>query len=168
MVKKLIPFFATHCDLVIVTREVIEICPVDFVSGGLCAEPKPVVLADIDDMSAFATYLVVSHGSLVNLRAVVQRAGGQKYAVDQIDNPHSIMLHTGGKLTDQQLIAGQLGTVGNSKQSDELYALFARLIRKRYEKVKSYYVGPEAAAVLDSGARLSATPKSPLGYDLIR
>lgn len=90
------------------------------------------------------------------------------YAVDQVDNPHAVTLRTGGKHTDQHLIAGQVGTVGSSEQSDDLFALIGRVIRKRFEKVKSYYVGPEAAVMLDEGIRLSATPKAPTTYDLVR
>lgn len=168
MSKKLISFFATHGDLVAVARVVAEIGPVDIVVGGLLTDPKPVILTDIDDMIAFGAYLVVIHGDPVNLRVVVQREGGQKYAVDQIENPHAIALQTGGRLADQQLIAGQLGTVGNNKRSDELHSLFAGVMKKRYEKIKSYYVGPEAVAMLDSGVRLSATRRSPPTFDLVR
>ena len=168
MSRKVTPFFATHGDLVTIAREVMEVRPVDFVPGGLFTGPMLAAHPDIDDLSAFEAYLIVDHGIPVNLRAVPQRAGGQLYAVDQTNNAHTIALKTGGALADQQLIAGQVGTVGNAKQSDELYALFATIIRKRFEKVKSFYVGPEAAVMLDNGARLSATPKSPRTFDLVR
>ncbi len=46
--------------------------------------------------------------------------------------------------------------------------MFAMIIRKRCEKVKSFYVGPEAAVMLDNGARLSASPRSPQTFDLVR
>lgn len=168
MSKKQIQFFATRGDLITIAREVMEVHPVDFVRGGLFVEPRVEVLADVADLNNFETYLVADHGALVSPRLVPQRTGGQMYAVDQLNNPHTIVLHVGGVLTDQQLIAGQIATVGNSKQSNELHSLFARVIRKRLEKVKAYYVGPEAVVMLDSGARLSATPKSPKSYDLIR
>lgn len=168
MSKKQVPFFATRGDLITIAQEVTQARPVDFVHAGLFAEPRLQVLADVADFSAFETYLVVDRGIVVSLRPVSQRTGGQMYAVDQVDNPHTIVLHVGGVLADQHLIAGQIGTVGNSKQSDEMHSLFARVIQKRFEKVKAFYVGPEAAAMLDSGARLSATPKSPKAYDLTR
>lgn len=90
------------------------------------------------------------------------------YAVDQVNNPQTIALQTGGRHGEYQLIAGQIGTVGNGAQSDELYAIFAKNIRKQFEKIKSFYVGPEAVSMLDAGIRLSATPKSPQAYDLVR
>lgn len=168
MSKKQIPFFATHGDLTSIAREVVEARPVDFVHGGLFAGPSLEVLANVDNLCSFETYLVVDRGALVNLRAVPQRAGGQMYAVDQVSNPHTIALQTGGMSADRQLVAGQMGTVGNTTQSDELFVIYSMVIRKRYEKVKSYYVGPEAAVMLDSGARLSVTRKSPKAYDLVR
>ena len=168
MSKKQTQFFATHGDLVAVVRDVMEVQPIDIVQGGLLSEPSLVVLTDVNDLRAFETYLILDHGVPVNLRAVPQRAGGLKYAVDQIDNPYTVVLQTGGKHTDQHLIAGQVGTVGSSKQSDDLYALIGKVIRKRFEKVKSFYVGPEATDMLDGGLRLSATPKAPPMYDLVR
>lgn len=168
MSKKATPFFATHGDLVAIAREVLEVRPVDFVLGGLFVEPTLVVLRDICDLGEFESYLVVDHGIPVNFRAVPQRSGGQLYAVDQVNNPNTIVLQAGGRRAEQQLIAGQVGTVGNNKQSDELFGLFAKIIRKRFEKIKSFYVGPEAAAMLDNGSRLSSTPKSPQAFDLVR
>ncbi len=96
MSRKLTPFFATHGDLVAIAREVMEVRPVDFVQGGLFAEPRLAALHDIDDLRPFDTYLIVDHGVPVNFRAVPQRAGGQMYAVDQANNPHTIALQAGG------------------------------------------------------------------------
>lgn len=168
MSKKQIPFFATHGDLVTIAHDVRAVKSVDFVLAGLFLEPRSVILVDVDNLSAFETYLVLAQGAPVNFRAIPQRAGGQMYAVDQVGNPRTVVLQTGGLYADQHLIAGQLGTVGDCKESDDLYALFANVIRRRYEKIKSYFVGPEAAAMLDSGARLTATLKSPRMYDLAR
>jgi hypothetical protein len=95
--------------------------------------------------------------------------GGGRYAIDLLVNPKAVSMSTGGMLTDQQLIAGQIGTVATSDtDAVELYSLFARVIRKRFERVKSYYVGTEAARLLDDGVRLSATATSPQAYDLVR
>lgn len=168
MSRKQTVFFATHADLAAVVRDVMAVRPIDIVQGGLSSEPSLVVLTDADDLREFETYLIVDRGAPVNLREVPQRAGGLKYAVDQVDNAHSVVLQTGGKYTAQHLIAGQAGTVGGNKQSDDLYAVIAKDIRKRFEKVKSYYVGPEAASMLDGGLRLSATPNAPPTYDLVR
>lgn len=168
MSKTQTPFFATHGDLVAIALEVMAFRKLDFVLGGVFPEPTLTVLKDVHDLGVCEIYLVVEHGSSVGLRSVPQRTGGQKYAVDQIENPHAIALHTGGPYTDRHLIAGQVGIVGKNRQSDDLYALFRMVIQKRFEKIKSFYVGPEAIAMLEKGARLSATPKAPQLYDLIR
>jgi hypothetical protein len=168
MSRKLTPFFATHADLVDIARQIAVARSVDFVQGGLFAEPKVAVLTDVDGLRKFETYLIVDSGVSVTPRVVLQRGGGQMYAVDQANNPQTIALQTGGKYGEHQLVAGQIGTVGKSTQSDELYAMFAKSIRKQFEKIKSFHVGPEAVAMLDAGVRLSATPKSPEAYDLVR
>lgn len=168
MSRKLTPFFATQSDLAAITREVMAAQPVDFLLSGLFLEPRLVVLTGIDGLSPFGTYLVANHGASASFRAVPQRSGGTMYAVDQINNSHTLALHTGGMYTGQQLISGQIGTIGNSKQADDLYSLFSRIIRKRFDKVKSFYIGPESAGLLDNGVRLSVTSKSPQRYDLAR
>lgn len=167
MSRKMIPFFATSDDLADILRGVKESKAVDFVHAGMFAEPKVRISAS-DALSAFEEYLIVDNGVAINLRAVPQRSGEVMYAVDQIDNPHTIVLQTGGEHADRHLVAGQIGTVRSSKESDALYAILAKIIRSRFEKIKSYYVGPRAATLLDSGARLSATRKSPQTYDLAR
>lgn len=168
MSKTQTPFFATHTDLVTVALEVMAFRQLEFFQGGLFTEPTPKVLKDVRELGVCEIYIVVERGSPVSVRRVPQHIGGQKFAVDQIENPHAIALHTGGPFAGSHLIAGQVGTVGNNKQSDDLYALFRKVIQKRFEKIKSFYVGPEAITMLDNGARLSATPKAPPLYDLVR
>lgn len=102
------------------------------------------------------------------MREVVQRAGGVNYALVQLCNPNSVVLRTGGKCGDEQLIAGQVGTSSKSYLSIRLYKLLSGLIISKFKKIRSYYVGPTAEALLDSGVRLSATPRSPKVYDLSR
>lgn len=168
MSKKQSPFFATHDDLVSLAREVMEVRPFDLVHGGLFEEPRLQVISDVANLMSFEAFLVVDRGMPVNFRLVPQRSGGEMYAVDQLNNPYTIWLDVGGLLAERHLIAGRIGTVGNCHQSDELYAVFTKVIRRRFEKIKSFHVGPEAAFMLDNGGRLSATPKSPKIYDLIR
>lgn len=168
MSKKQIQFFATLTDLITIAKEVMKVHPVDFVPGGLFAEPRLEALSDVVDLKALQTYLVVDQGSPVSLRPVPQRAGGLMYAVDQLNNPHTVVIAVGGVHAHQHLISGQIGTLGNTEQSDKLFSLFSKVVRKRFERVKAFYVGPEAAAMLNNGARLSPTPNSPKAYDLTR
>jgi len=83
-------------------------------------------------------------------------------------NPQTVVLDSGGLVDRQRLIAGQIGTATVNKQSEEIYALFAKVVRRRFEKIKSYYVGPEAIRLFDLGTRLTPTAKSSEVYDLVR
>lgn len=168
MKRKQIPLFATQSDLSALVREVSCNRPLEFVVGGLFDQPTLPVLSDLENPQPFMTYLVFDKGSTVVTRAVPQHSGGQKYAVDQMENPQTVAVQCGGMLDEHRLIAGQIGTVAVGKQAEEIYELFAKAIRRKFEKIKSYYVGPEAVLLLDKGVRLTPTTKSPETYDLVR
>ncbi len=91
-----------------------------------------------------------------------------KYAIDQRENSHAIALQYGGLVDGARLIASQLGTISTDSVSAQIYSLFAETIRRQFDKIQSYYVGPEAALLLDTGVRLTPTVKSPAIYDLVR
>lgn len=168
MSRKGIPFFATENDLTALARAVSSQRPLSFVVAGLADEPTTTILHDFDNHAPFATYLVCDVGATVRVRRVPQRGCADKYAVDQLRNPHTVSLQTGGMLGESRLTAGQVGTTTTDPTSEEIYALFEKLIREEFEKIKSYYVGREAVRLMDKGVRLTATSKSPVSYDLIR
>jgi hypothetical protein len=141
--------------------------PLRFVLAGMFDQRTPVESVDLNDAQAFAAYLIGKREFEPRAQAVPQRNGGTKYAVDQVENPQTIVIHCGG-LTGERLVAGQVGTASDSDESKELFELFSKLIRARFERIKSYYVGPDAAKLLDSGTRLTPTAKSPETYDLAR
>jgi len=168
MTTKQISFFATHADMVAIASDAMALRRMDFVLAGLFEEPRVSVLADINNIAAGERYLVVDFGVALNVRSVPQRNGTYKFGVDQVANPSTVALLTGDEQAPQRLIAGQIGTATGDARSDDLYLLFTKVIKKRCQKIKSYYVGIEAASMLDRGARLSATLNSPKEYDLAR
>jgi hypothetical protein len=168
LAKKQTPFFATQADLISVVQELISAYKVRLVRGGTFDDPNPQLVDDINELKSCETYLLIGQGGHIEMRSIELREGGQRYSIDQLNNPDSIVLHTGGLRAGEQLIAGQIGTAVDSEGAIALYNLFVKLIRRQFEKIKSYYVGREAAAMLDSGTRLSATPKSRPDYDLVR
>jgi len=168
MPKKPLPIFATQGDLVALLQEVCCVRPLDLAVMGLFDQGEPAVLTDPKGLQPFTAYLVCDKGLGVAVRLVSQRNGGVKYAVDQLENPHTVALSCGGLVDGRRLIAGQMGTSAAGERAEEIYAILAKAIRRRFEKIKSYYVGPEAAQLLDQGLRLTPTAKSPETYDLIR
>lgn len=168
MSKKSTPFFATKNDLAKLLSDLNMIRPIELVRSGIFAEGDFKTSVDISNMNGFASYLIVDAGVEINPRTVPASENKAMHAIDQINNPCAIFLQVGGVYSEKHLIAGQVGTVSGVKQSEELYTLLKNFIQKDFEKIKSYYVGKEAAAMLDDGSRLSPTPRSTQLYDLVR
>lgn len=179
MAKNQISFFATQSDLLPVLQAVEGSRPFEYIPSGsfnaptvkrlesLITSPN-LGIATVGDSNHEATYLIASRGTEVQIRDVPQRRGGVKYAVDQVANPKTIAIRPGGMYQDKYLIAGQIGTASDDKDSFELFKLFSGELTKRFEKVKSFYVGPEARTLLDKGWRLTASVKASPEYDLKR
>ena len=102
----------------------------------------------------------------MQVRAVSQRRGGIRYAIDNELNPESVFIWPGGGFDGRAkwpgggfegraVIAGQIGTGMINPISMELMNLFTREIRKQFKRIKSFFVGPEAEQLLDAGYRLT-------------
>jgi hypothetical protein len=48
------------------------------------------------------------------------------------------------------------------------WAGYRNAVRRRFVRVGAYWIGPEAAGLLDAGNRLTAAVQSPREYDLVR
>ena len=163
------PLFATAHDLSAIVRAVATARPIQLAVGGPVSTPEIRFLENVEGLQNFTTYLVFDKGrQSVASRAVPQKNGTMKYALDQLNNPRTVVLNCGGLFDGQRLVASQIGTASMEEQSRELYELFVKEIRCKFEKIKSYYVGPEAAELLGKGTRLTPTSKSPETYDLVR
>jgi hypothetical protein len=92
------------------------------------------------------------------------------YAVSQKLNPDSIVFSPGGMYDKLPvLIAGHIGTISQTKGALNLYNQFAKAIIKGFEKIGSYYVGPEAGRLMTKGYRMVTIGiGSPATYDLKR
>lgn len=167
MSTKNLPLFATTSDLLEVVREVDAARPLQFVAAGLFDQSEP-QLVEKAQLESLNRYIVMDRGATVRVESVPQRRGGTLYAVDQSMNPDSVGLSMGGLLEAGHLLAGHVGTASVSPISLQLCDLFAKSIRRHFERIKSYRVGREAARLLDQGVRLTATKKGPATYDLTR
>lgn len=125
-------------------------------------------IAEVSDGRHEQSYLVSSRELPTEVRAVQQRGGGIKYVIDQLVNPKTIVFRPGGLGGDRCLISGQLGTVSSDPISVRIFQLFTREVKKKFAKIKSFYVGKEAERLLNSGWRLTTSPKAPRMYDLQR
>jgi hypothetical protein len=174
-----IHFFATRGDLEEIITAVEAVRQLAYVRTGLFDEPTVELVetllaipeigtAQVGDGIGCPSFLVATRPFVPAVRSVPQRRGGTKYAIDQRENPETIVIRPGGVLSDTVVIAGSLGTVSEDPASLELFALFRTKVRSRFSPIKSYRVGPRAAGILDAGGRLTANVRSPVLYDLTR
>ncbi len=69
---------------------------------------------------------------------------------------------------DAVLLYGKFGAVSSHPDSLALLRESRLEIRKRFKRIKAYYVGPQAERMLDSGMRLTLALQTPTTFDLAR
>jgi len=114
------------------------------------------------------SYLMMPKNTSLNIRDISQRNGGVKYAVDQSENSESVVINIGGIYLkgNNVLAAGKMGTISTSTFSDDIYKMFVRELRKKFRKVKTFYVSRQAEDKLKSGWRLVTDDRQTKDYDL--
>jgi hypothetical protein len=113
-------------------------------------------------------YLVTEAGTDVVLRQLSRYEGKVRWAVDQLANPDSTVLRHGGLYKANILLNGEVRTAYKTTIAQRLQRAFDAAIRRHFVKIKAFYVGPAAEALLDSGCRLAAAEQCPLEFDLRR
>lgn len=113
-------------------------------------------------------YLVTESATDVVLRQLSPYEGRERWAVDQLSNHDSIVLRHGGFYGDRLLLNGEVRSAYKTSVAIRLQRAFDAAIRKHFVKIKAFYVGKQAEALLDSGYRLTAAQQSPPEFDLCR
>ena len=130
-------------------------------------EYKDLGIAKAKDHISGEYFLVMKHDARPVIRKMACFFPIPGYAMDQVSNPHSIIVRTGGLYKKKYLICGHIGTASDSKISSELYKAFATPVRSLFTKVRSYHVGGQAMQLLSSGMRLITMGiDEPTEYDL--
>lgn len=169
MPRHLVPIFAASSDLWNVLEQATSTGPLQFVQTGLFDTPALIRTTKLVDPDPQERYLVAPVSLPIAVRPVPQRRGGLKFAVDQLVNPKTIIVHPGGLIDSPQcLLSGDVGTISEDAISLELFQVFKRLIHKQFTKIQSFYVGPEAERLFDGGMRLTSDRRAPTFTDLQR
>ena len=103
--------------------------------------------------------------------SIKHKSGGSvSYVLSQKLNPDSVVFSPGGIYSGQPvLVSGRIGTISQSAGSKNLYKTFVKAVIQDFEKIGSYYVGPEAARLMQQGYRMvTIGVGSPPIYDLRR
>lgn len=178
MTKNQFSFFATQNDLLLVLSEARSKVPYVFSHQEKCEkfsiyespeEIEDLGIMSVGDQNQSNIYFLISPGEQPKTRSVEQRSGSIKSFYDQISHPKSVSFRAGGLLNDSPcIIAGQVGTVSDDEWSIVLYKTIFSSTKKRFTKIKSFYVGDEASEKLANDYRLTTNIKSPVDYDLKR
>jgi hypothetical protein len=169
-----IQFFATRSDLLPILEAVEKDRQIKYVKFGASDSqnsvsfPNSTAIPDLGKASSessisSATFLICERSEELRPRQVA----GHRYVFDQLVNPKTITFTPGG-LWDEILLNGRFATASTEVSSLGLLKLFQSLVRKRFEKIKAYYVGEEAAQMLDHGKRLTIGAQSARMFDLSR
>jgi hypothetical protein len=170
-------FFATAADLRPGLQRFEDAFPVRYAQTGLFDSRAPTEFiagaslpnlgfAPSGDAVHEPAFLVMTRNCAVVVEEVPQRRGGLKFAVDQLHNPASTVFQPCGLHQDKVLIAGSIATTGATPAALAIHQLMVRTVTKGFRRVQSYWLGPEALALFQAGARLTAAVRRPATYDL--
>jgi hypothetical protein len=123
---------------------------------------KPLTNADIDRRSI----LIGGQEIAVNPQPLNPIVGLERFAIDQLVNPDTVVFTPGGVWNEEILLHGRIATASESDASQNLMKRFQSALKKHFTKIKAFYVGPGALALLKSGKRLTASEQSPREFDL--
>lgn len=122
--------------------------------------------ADTSSTSSSSSFLVAPIDSVVKPRRI-ETNDGIRFAVDQLVNPDSVTFTPGGVWGRDIVLHGRVATASESGVSQQLMKQFQSVIRKRFTKVKAFWLGPLALERFRSDARLTMSADSPRDYDLV-
>jgi hypothetical protein len=177
--SKSVHFFATASDLKSLLAAIELERPLQYVQAGMFDTPETMVIASglqipnlgfapSGDHNHEPFWLITDANTTVEFEIVPQRRGGTRYGIDPGLNPESIVLWPGGLFENSIVVAGQVGTAMLNPTSLELLNLFVREFRRQFNRIKSFFVGPEAERLFDGGYRLAHSVTSAAECDLSR
>ena len=180
MKSKQTMFFALDGDLCSILQEVEEKFQLEYIEMGNFETKKVVKFSSFSELPHFGyskhgswvgldpSYLVRSEDSILNIEEFKLSKGGFRFLIDQLKNPASITLTIGGLYTQKEkvIVAGRVATVSDDPFSTAIYNFLSSKIKKNFNRIGVFYVGPKAEEKLKEGWRLVTDVKSPEEYDL--
>jgi hypothetical protein len=179
MAKNQIMFFATGDDLGSVLSNMEATAPLRYTVTGLFENEKPQTYDSYSELPGLGEaihpdaianplYLLSFHHLQIQSRHVQQIKGGVRFAIDQRENPDTIVVAPGGRYGSVIILSGMLGTISQTAISQNLYTNAANIVRKSFFRHQEYFIGPAARELWNLGVRLTDSASSPIGFDLKR
>jgi hypothetical protein len=122
--------------------------------------------ADRDTGSIWEAYIVGAAEFPIEVRGIQAAGGAQRYCVDQVCNPDTVVFRPAGLWGDDIVLNGQVGTASQSLASQALMRRFSAAFSRHFTKVRAYRVGPQAFDLYKAGKRLTISAQSSRDFDL--
>jgi hypothetical protein len=176
---KTVHFFALREDLLPLLQRMEETNPLKYASMETASTPVPVTFVrakDLPDLCeahqessvACASYLVTPPSTAISARRVELSSGPVVYHFSQLNNADTIVISPGGLWKPDIVLYGRFGTISESPISQKLMRSFRAELKRRFTRVRAYWVGAKAMELFDAGARLTSAEQCPTIYDLRR
>ncbi len=170
-------FFLTPLDLSIVIESIEDSAEIVYYKMGLFPLPTTSAISSLvrnselgyltkGDWNHSPSYLITTPDAEIVTREIILKKGGYSYAVDQEENPDTVIFKPSGVFTEGILIAGALGTLSNTAYSLKSFKAFSKIIKQYTSKIGLFYVGADAREKLKLNWRLIVNSSSPKEYDL--
>ncbi len=170
-------FYSTRDDLLAVTERVESRLPIKYIRFGQVTELPPETFksaAQIPNLGVAThesgvgckAFLVADSELEIRSRQLKTIAGVNRFAIDQLHNPDTVVLSPGGLWTGEILLYGNVGTAHDTEVSSRLMKLFRSAIKSEFIRVRAFWIGRLAVEMLKSGKRLTIAEQSPSAYDL--
>jgi hypothetical protein len=112
------------------------------------------------------TYLVCEQSTTIKMERFKGNTGVERVCIDQLMNPDTVTFNAGGMWKKDVNLQGRVATVSDSEAAQDLMKRFHRAIKKNFVRIRAFYVGPMALALMQRGARLTMAEQCPREYDL--
>ncbi|MCE9547320.1 MAG: hypothetical protein K8T25_17750 [Planctomycetia bacterium] len=174
---KLIQFFATKEDMLLVLEAVERDGPLQYVRTGnqlntdfetfLCGTDIPNLgIANRETGSVCSAFLVTKATVPIAIQSMKGASGVQRYLMDQLLNPDTVTLTPAGMWGEGIVLQGVVGTASDTAISRELMKRFNSAFKKSFSKIQGRFVGPQALVFFRAGKRLTIAAQSPREFDL--
>lgn len=174
---KQIRFFAVDDDLLAVLNEVELTHKLQYVKAGVFSNAQYETykkgnelpsLGVATDESAIGceSYIVAENTSPIHVRPISLTGGKTNFCIDQLSNGDTVTLTPAGKWVGDVVLYGVVGTASDSALSIELMKSFQAAFKKHFKKVKAFWVGTNAYAMLNDGKKLTIAAQSPMEFAL--
>lgn len=176
---KQIFFFATPADIAPVLRRLESNAPLKFIEIGTLSTPDRAIylessqipnpgLATHETGSQSQAYMVSHRDTKNHMQVSVTKRGEKRWNLFGADNEEAISLNMAGLWKTGTLLPGSVATVHEKPVAQELMKWFQSALKAEdFTKVRNWWLGKEAMAMLLSGKRLTTTAEqSPPDFDL--